>query len=120
MEGLLGRIVGDVLIHYLNLAGAYIVCATVSGGRAVSLDRFLLRVACRSGRRPALPLWSRSGTATRTGRTDRAKRKMQKELEKRRAARPTVTAQLVPARSAAVACATSMRLSRSGPPASSA
>ena len=29
IEGLLGRIVGDVLIHYFNLAGAYIVCATV-------------------------------------------------------------------------------------------
>src|SRR6266481_1761817 len=29
MEGLTGRIVGDMLIHYLNLAGAYIVCATV-------------------------------------------------------------------------------------------
>ena len=29
MEGLAGRIVGDVLIHYLNPAGAYIVCATV-------------------------------------------------------------------------------------------
>src|SRR5258708_38137150 len=29
IEGLLGRVVGDVLIHYLNLAGAYIVCASV-------------------------------------------------------------------------------------------
>src|SRR6185295_6724032 len=29
IEGLLGRIVGDALIHYFNLAGAYIVCATV-------------------------------------------------------------------------------------------
>ena len=29
MEGLAGRIVGDVLIHYLNPAGAYIVCATI-------------------------------------------------------------------------------------------
>src|SRR3989442_6467071 len=29
IEGLLGRVVGDVLIHYFNLAGAYIVCATV-------------------------------------------------------------------------------------------
>jgi len=29
LEGLLGRIVGDALIHYFNLAGAYIVCATV-------------------------------------------------------------------------------------------
>ena len=29
IEGLCGRVVGDVLIHYLNLAGAYIVCASV-------------------------------------------------------------------------------------------
>ncbi|HET6936370.1 MAG TPA: DNA translocase FtsK [Candidatus Angelobacter sp.] len=29
IEGLLGRIVGDVLLHYFNLIGAYIVCATV-------------------------------------------------------------------------------------------
>src|SRR5947208_10427990 len=29
IEGLLGRVVGDFLIHYLNLVGAYIVCATV-------------------------------------------------------------------------------------------
>ena len=26
---IVGRIVGDFLIHYFNLAGAYIVCATV-------------------------------------------------------------------------------------------
>ena len=29
VEGLLGRVVGDALIHYFNAAGAYIVCATV-------------------------------------------------------------------------------------------
>src|ERR1700734_767264 len=29
IEGLLGRVVGDVLLHYLNVAGAYIVCASV-------------------------------------------------------------------------------------------
>src|SRR5262249_38754456 len=29
VAGLLGRVVGDFLIHYLNLIGAYIVCATV-------------------------------------------------------------------------------------------
>ena len=29
IEGLLGRIVGDVLLHYFNTLGAYIVCATV-------------------------------------------------------------------------------------------
>ncbi len=29
IEGLLGRIVGDTLLHYFNTVGAYIVCATV-------------------------------------------------------------------------------------------
>src|ERR1700757_362560 len=29
IEGLAGRILGDVLIRYLNVAGAYIVCTTV-------------------------------------------------------------------------------------------
>ena len=29
IEGLLGRIVGDVLIHYFNLAGAYIVATSM-------------------------------------------------------------------------------------------
>jgi S-DNA-T family DNA segregation ATPase FtsK/SpoIIIE len=29
IEGLLGRVVGDVLLHYFNAVGAYIVCATV-------------------------------------------------------------------------------------------
>ena len=52
MEGLVGRIVGDVLIHYLNLAGAYIVCATISGGRAVSHHRVLFRVPASLGSDP--------------------------------------------------------------------
>jgi DNA segregation ATPase FtsK/SpoIIIE, S-DNA-T family len=29
IEGLLGRIVGDILLHYFNTVGAYIVCGTV-------------------------------------------------------------------------------------------
>src|SRR3954467_8628260 len=29
MEGLVGRVFGDILIHYFNLVGAYIVCAGV-------------------------------------------------------------------------------------------
>src|SRR5262249_56498542 len=29
IEGLAGRVVGDFLIHYLNLTGAYIVCCTI-------------------------------------------------------------------------------------------
>jgi len=42
VEGLLGRVVGDVLIHYLNLVGAYIVCATMVAVRLVSLNGILI------------------------------------------------------------------------------
>ena len=42
IEGLVGRIVGDVLIHYLNVAGAYIVCTTVLGRRSLPDHCFLV------------------------------------------------------------------------------
>ncbi len=87
MEGLAGRIVGDVLIHYLNPAGAYIVCATILAVALYLTTAFSFAVA----------LWNRY----KDWQENRAKRRMQKELEKRRATRPTVTAQLIPARSAA-------------------
>ena len=99
MEGLAGRIVGDVLIHYLNPAGAYIVCATIL---AVALylttaSSFAsLRVWAPTRFAFVVALWNRY----KDWQENRAKRKMQKELEKRRATRPTVTAQLIPARPA--------------------
>jgi len=100
MEGLVGRIVADVLIHYLNLAGAYIVCATILAVALYLTTAFSfasLRVWAPTRFAFAVALWNRY----KDWQDDRAKRKMQKELEKRRAARPTVTAQLIPARSAA-------------------
>ncbi len=42
IEGLLGRVIGDVLIHYLNLVGAYIVCATVLAVASVLVDGVLV------------------------------------------------------------------------------
>jgi S-DNA-T family DNA segregation ATPase FtsK/SpoIIIE len=99
MEGLVGRIVGDLLIHYLNLAGAYIVCATVLAVALYLTTAFsfaALRVWAPTRFAFAIALWNRY----KDWQENRAKKKMQKELEKRRAARPTVTAQLVPARSA--------------------
>ncbi len=98
MEGLAGRIVGDVLIHYLNLAGAYIVCATILAVALYLTTAFSfasLRVWAPTRFAFVVALWNRY----KDWQEDRAKRKMQKELEKRRAARPTITAQLVPARS---------------------
>src|ERR1700735_4215537 len=96
IEGLLGRVVGDFLIHYFNLAGAYIVCASVL---AVAL---YLSTAFSFA---ALQLWAPTRFAFAIALLDRwkdwrdarAKKRMQQELEKRRAApKPVITTQMVP------------------------
>ena len=97
MEGLMGRLVGDFLIHYLNLAGAYIVCATVL---AVAL--YLSTAFSFS----ALEVWMPTRfvwvTALRDRyedwREERVRAKQQKELEKRRISKPTVKTELIPLR----------------------
>jgi len=97
IEGLAGRIVGDFLIRYLNVAGAYIVCTTVL---AVAL--YLTTAFSFS----AIQVWAPTRFAFVLALRDRFKdwqdererRRQQKELEKRRAGKPAVTAQLVPAR----------------------
>ncbi len=103
-EGLLGRIVADALLHYFNVVGAYLICVAVI---AVAL---YLSTAFSFG---AVRIWSQ----TRFGfvyaamdrfadwRMERARKKAAKELEKKRTAaanaKPVVTAQLVPKRTAA-------------------
>src|SRR5713226_1345632 len=99
MEGLAGRMVGDVLIHYLNPAGAYIVCATILAVALYLTTAFSfasLRVWAPTRFAFVVALWNRY----KDWQDNRAKRRMQKELAKRRATRQTVTTQLVPARSA--------------------
>src|SRR5947209_5132360 len=99
IEGLLGRVVGDVLIHYFNLAGAYIVCATVLAVALYLSTAFSfasLQVWAPTRFAFAMALWDRY----KDWKEERAKRRMQKELDKRRASRPMVTTQLVPARAA--------------------
>jgi len=100
IEGLLGRIVGDALIHYFNVAGAYIICTTIL---AVAL--YLTTAFSFS----AIQVWAPTRFAFfvalrdrwRNWQDARQRRRQQKELERRRAQKPMVTAQLVPARSAA-------------------
>jgi S-DNA-T family DNA segregation ATPase FtsK/SpoIIIE len=97
IEGLVGRILGDVLIRYLNVAGAYIVCTTVL---AVAL--YLSTAFSFS----AFEVWAPTRFAFilalrdrfRDWQDDRQRQRQQKELEKRRAEKPNVTTQLVPAR----------------------
>jgi S-DNA-T family DNA segregation ATPase FtsK/SpoIIIE len=94
IEGLVGRIVGDVLIRYLNVAGAYIVCTTVL---AVAL--YLTTAFSFS----AIELWAPTRFAFvvalkerfKDWQDERERKRQQKELEKRRAEKPNVTAQLV-------------------------
>jgi S-DNA-T family DNA segregation ATPase FtsK/SpoIIIE len=97
MEGLLGRILGDALIHYFNLAGAYIVSTSMlavalyfctafsfSQARVWATTRFSFVIALRERWKD----WQEA----------RVRRKLQKELDKRRAAKPTIATQMVPAR----------------------
>ncbi|MCU1286772.1 MAG: Cell division protein FtsK [Acidobacteriales bacterium] len=96
IEGLVGRIVGDFLVHYFNLTGAYILSLTVI---AIAL---YLSTAFSFG---ALQMWFQTRFAFAYAlrerfvdwREARAKAKAQKELEARKAAKPVVTSQLVPA-----------------------
>jgi DNA segregation ATPase FtsK/SpoIIIE, S-DNA-T family len=99
LEGLLGRVVGDVLIHYLNIVGAYIVCATVL---AVAL---YLSTAFSFA---AIQLWAPTRFAFVTAlwnrykdwQQERTKKRQQKELEQRRISKPVVKTQLIPSRPA--------------------
>jgi len=97
IEGLLGRVVGDLLIHYLNVAGAYIVCASVL---AVAL--YLSTAFSFS----AIQLWAPTRFAFVTAlwnryqdwQEDRTKKRQQRELDKRRISKPVVKTQLSPSR----------------------
>ena len=100
MEGLVGRVVGDVLIHYFNLAGAYIVCASflaVALYLSTAFSFSSLRLWAPTRFAFAVALWNRY----QDWQAERAKNRMQKDLEKRRASKPTITTQRVPARPAA-------------------
>ncbi|MGA8500928.1 MAG: DNA translocase FtsK [Candidatus Sulfotelmatobacter sp.] len=97
VEGLLGRVVGDVLIHYLNLTGAYIVCASVLAvalylSTAFSFSSIRLWAPTRFAFVTAL--WNRY----QDWQAERAKRRQQKELDKRRTSKPVVKTQLIPSR----------------------
>ncbi len=94
VEGLLGRVVGDFLIHYLNLVGAYIVCGTILAvalylSTAFSFSAIQLWAPTRFAFVSAL--WGRY----QDWREERAKKRQQKELEQRRISKPVVKTQLI-------------------------
>ena len=96
-EGLMGRVLGDFLIHYLNIVGAYIVCATILAtalylSTAFSFAAIQLWAPTRFAFVTAL--WSRY----QDWQQERAKQRQQKELDKRRISKPIVKTQLIPSR----------------------
>jgi S-DNA-T family DNA segregation ATPase FtsK/SpoIIIE len=97
IEGLLGRVVGDFMIHYLNLVGAYIVCGTVLAvalylSTAFSFSAIRLWAPTRFAFVNAL--WNRY----QDWKQERAKKRQQKELEQRRISKPVVKTQLIQSR----------------------
>src|ERR1700678_841628 len=95
IEGLIGRVVGDALIHYLNIAGAYIVCASVLAvalylSTAFSFSSIQLWVPTRFAFVTAL--WNRY----QDWQEERNKKRQQKELEKRRISKPQIKTQVIP------------------------
>ena len=97
IEGLLGRIVADAMIHYLNLTGAYLVCI------AAMLAATYLSTAFSVGE---LRIWSETRFAFayawwdrfQDWKKEREKKKAADALAKKREQKTVVTAQLVPAK----------------------
>src|SRR3954469_14278463 len=99
VEGLMGRVLGDVLIHYLNVPGAYIVCITVLAvslylSTAFSFSSIQLWVPTRFAF--ATALWNRY----EDWKQERLKKRQQKELDQRRIQKPVVKTQMIPSRPA--------------------
>src|SRR5450755_2409701 len=113
IEGLLGRVVGDVLIHYLNIIGAYIVCITVLAvalylSTAFSFSAIQLWAPTRFAFVTAL--WNRY----KDWQGERAKKRQQKELEQRRISKPVVKTQLIQSRPTSPAAQASAEPRRTG------
>jgi DNA segregation ATPase FtsK/SpoIIIE, S-DNA-T family len=88
IEGLLGRIVGDVLLHYFNTVGAYIVCGAVVAVALYLSTAFSfvgLRIWTNTRFAFAFALWQRFQDWRAARAKIAAQKKAQKETEKRNA-----------------------------------
>jgi DNA segregation ATPase FtsK/SpoIIIE, S-DNA-T family len=97
VEGLWGRVLGDFLIHYLNITGAYIVCGTILAVALYLSTAFSfssLRVWAPTRFALVSALWNRY----QDWQQERTKKRLHKELEQRRIAKPVVKAQLIQSR----------------------
>jgi S-DNA-T family DNA segregation ATPase FtsK/SpoIIIE len=97
VEGLMGRVLGDFLIHYLNIVGAYIVCGTILAVALYLSTAFSfssVRIWAPTRFAFVTALWNRY----KDWQQERTKKRLQKELEQRRISKPLVKTQLIPSR----------------------
>jgi S-DNA-T family DNA segregation ATPase FtsK/SpoIIIE len=97
VEGLMGRVLGDFLIHYLNITGAYIVCGTILAVALYLSTAFsfsAIRIWAPTHFAFVTALWNRY----KDWQQERNKKRLQRELEQRRNAKPTVKTQLIQSR----------------------
>jgi S-DNA-T family DNA segregation ATPase FtsK/SpoIIIE len=97
IEGLVGRVMGDALIYWFNLLGAYIVCASVIAA-ALYLSTAFSITAARLWFQTRFAFFFAAWQRFLDWRQARAQARARRELEKRRATKPVVTTQVVPAR----------------------
>jgi DNA segregation ATPase FtsK/SpoIIIE, S-DNA-T family len=94
IEGLLGRILGDVLLHYFNTVGAYIVAATVVAVALYLSTAFSFSAAqiwAQTRFAFAFAAWQR----LQDWRAARARKKAEAELDRRRIADRRASGQVV-------------------------
>ncbi|MBV9146312.1 MAG: DNA translocase FtsK [Acidobacteria bacterium] len=96
IEGLFGRILGDFLIHYFNLLGAFIVAASVIAAALYLCTAFSF-VDAHTWIDTHFVFLRAATQRVQDWRAARARDKAQKEFEKHKAARPLITSQLVTA-----------------------
>jgi S-DNA-T family DNA segregation ATPase FtsK/SpoIIIE len=98
VEGLVGRVVGDVLLHYFNRVGAHIVCLTIIAVALYLSTAFsfgALRIWAETRFAFVLAAWQRFQDWQRTRARKKAE-KAEKERAKRPAPSPAISSQLVP------------------------
>jgi DNA segregation ATPase FtsK/SpoIIIE, S-DNA-T family len=86
IEGMLGRMVGDTLLHYLNTVGAYIVCGTLVAVALYLSTAFSfvdVRIWLNTRFAFAFALWQRFQDWRAARAEAVAKKKAQKELDRR-------------------------------------
>jgi S-DNA-T family DNA segregation ATPase FtsK/SpoIIIE len=93
IEGVLGRIAGDTLIHYFNLTGSYIVTVAVIGA-AIYLSTTFSVSASRLWLATRFAFLFAAWSRFQDWRSARAKMKERKEREQKREGKPVVTPQL--------------------------